>query len=195
MRILVRSLTILTLLFAFHISKAQYVEFVENKGQWDSRIKFTGELNNGFVLLQQNGYQVLLNNTQDLQNLYDYYGGHKDNNAEKGIKTEDHSLSDPVNVTGMSTGANSKKLVLHSHMYEVKFIGANPNPQIVPDKAMSTVNNYFIGNDPSKWAAGCALYQAVVYKNLYPNIDVMRCCFISSKIREQFITYRLNGCT
>ncbi len=184
MKIFIRTLTIITLLFAFHTSKAQYVEFVENKGQWDSRIKFTGELNNGYVLLQQDGYQVLLNNPQDLQNLYDYYGGHKE--RTNGVKTEDHSLSDPVNVTGMDGGTNTKKLILRSHMYEVKFVGANPNPQIVPDKAMSSVNNYFIGNDPSKWASGCALYQAVVYKNLYPNIDV-RYYTDNSKLKYDFI--------
>src|SRR5687767_8029894 len=54
----------------------------------------------------------------------------------------------------------------------MKFVGAAENTQIIPDKGIATFNNYFIGNDPSKWASNCKVYQAVTYKNIYPNIDV-----------------------
>ena len=37
---------------------------------------------------------------------------------------------------------------------------------------MPTYNNYFLGNDKSKWKGECKIYQAVTYKNMYPNIDV-----------------------
>jgi gliding motility-associated-like protein len=62
--------------------------------------------------------------------------------------------------------------VLHSHAYEVKFLNANPNPTIVPEKIQSSYNNYFIGNDSTKWASGCKIYKAVVYKEVYPGIDI-----------------------
>ncbi len=43
---------------------------------------------------------------------------------------------------------------------------------VSPDKALPTYNNYFLGNDKSKWKGDCKIYQAVTYKNMYPDIDV-----------------------
>ncbi len=42
----------------------------------------------------------------------------------------------------------------------------------MPDKVLPTYNNYFTGNDAAKWASDCKVYEAVTYKNIYPNIDV-----------------------
>ena len=42
----------------------------------------------------------------------------------------------------------------------------------MPDKILPGYNNYFIGNDPAKWASDCRVFQGVTYKNIYPNIDV-----------------------
>ena len=41
-------------------------EFVENKGQWDIRVKFKGEMPSGDFYLQQNGFTVVQYNTDDL---------------------------------------------------------------------------------------------------------------------------------
>ena len=62
--------------------------------------------------------------------------------------------------------------VLRSHAWHVDFVGADPAMRVVPDKVISTYNNYFIGNDPSKWAGNCRIFQAVTLENVYPNIDV-----------------------
>lgn len=43
---------------------------------------------------------------------------------------------------------------------------------MVPDKAQATYNNYILGNDSTKWASNCKIYQAVTFKNIYPNIDI-----------------------
>ena len=32
--------------------------------------------------------------------------------------------------------------------------------------------NYFIGNDPKKWRTNIPTYQAVIYKNAYPGVDL-----------------------
>src|SRR5690606_747531 len=40
-------------------------------------------------------------------------------------------------------------------------------------------SNYFYGNDPTKWGSGARTYLAVVYKNIYPKIDIR---FVSSSI-------------
>ncbi|MEO7984431.1 MAG: hypothetical protein ABI688_10155, partial [Bacteroidota bacterium] len=66
----------------------------------------------------------------------------------------------------------SDKFLLRSHAWNVDFVGASSKIAIAPDKIISSYNNYFIGNDPSKWASECHIYQAITLKEVYPNIDV-----------------------
>lgn len=143
------------LLFIFttcvsQVRAQQYLEFVENKGQWPEAIKFQAQTVAGAFALQNNGYRVLVHNPQDLAALNTH------------PREKNHVSTVPENFDG----------VLHSHAYEVKFLNANPNPTIVPEKIQSSYNNYFIGNDSTKWASGCKIYKAVVYKEVYPGIDI-----------------------
>ena len=52
------------------------------------------------------------------------------------------------------------------------FIGANKNPEIIPIKEAKLKVNYFKGNDRSKWHNAVPTSMAVLYKNLYKNIDL-----------------------
>ncbi len=135
------------------------LELVENKGQWDAQVKFKGSLANGAFFLQPQGYKILLNNPKDLEAISDLYHGHthKKDSAQNNAK-----LAAP----------QPDKVILRSHAYEMKFMGGAANAQIIPEKPLNTYNNYFIGDDPSKWASNCKVYQAVTYKNVYPGIDV-----------------------
>jgi gliding motility-associated-like protein len=134
-------------------------EFVENKGQWEKQIRYKGELSTGAFYLENNGFTVLLNNPQDLAAFMEATHGSKSpySKPQKG-QTKDQLERIPD--------------VLRSHAYRVTFIGANENAQIIPDKPIQSYNNYFIGNDRSKWVKHAAIYQALLYKNVYPNIDV-----------------------
>jgi gliding motility-associated-like protein len=129
---------------------ASNIEFVENKGQWDSRVKFRGEIGNGNLFLEKGGYTALLYQPDDLTRLsYRRHGGQG---------------------TGGKTGRGSDSL--RSHAYRMNFVGANDQVTIVPDKALPGYNNYFIGSDPSKWKGNCKVYQGVTYHDLYPGIDI-----------------------
>ena len=59
------------------------MEFVENKGQWDSKVKFKSDMGGSAFYLQQQGYKVMLNNKEDLQKLAAKYSGHFHNNEGK----------------------------------------------------------------------------------------------------------------
>ncbi len=61
---------------------------------------------------------------------------------------------------------------MHSHVYQVEFVNSSEQVEIQGDKGLDTYNNFFIGNDPSRWKSNCKIYQAVIYKNIYPNIDL-----------------------
>ncbi len=72
--------------------------------------------------------------------------------------------------------------------YSVEFLNAS-TPTIVPDKPIPTVNNYFIGNDKSKWASDCKIYQAVVYKDVYPGIDIHYYVDGGSNLKYDFVVH------
>jgi len=140
------------------------LEFIENRGQWDSRVMFKAELNNGAFFLQKHGFTVLLHHPDDVRAL-----------------TEDHHSQRPAENTVQQKNApappglpapNTNRRILRSHAYSVGFIGGSDQSEIVPDKPLPTYNNYYIGNDRSKWTSGCRLFQGITYKNVYPNIDV-----------------------
>ena len=39
---------------------ASNIEFVENKGQWDPRVQFKGEISTGALFLEKKGFSTLL---------------------------------------------------------------------------------------------------------------------------------------
>jgi len=137
------------------------LQFVENKGQWDPRIKYRAAMRNGAFFLHNDGFSVLVQDEKDLEKIHQAHHGIL---ARSGTAAS-RSRSD-------STGTASSGMILHSHMYRVTFDHANDNPEIVPEKPIETYNNYFLGSDPSKWAPHCRIFQAMTYRNIYPNIDL-----------------------
>lgn len=57
------------------------------------------------------------------------------------------------------------------HIYKLYFDNINPDVQIGGYDIHSDYENYFIGNDPSKWASDVKKFSYIIYKNLYPGID------------------------
>ncbi|MBS1564761.1 MAG: hypothetical protein JST39_10245, partial [Bacteroidetes bacterium] len=131
-------------------------EFIENKGQWDSRTKYIGAIGDfGAFYLGSNGFTVKLQNRADVE----------------------RAMHHPTSGVAGSTGARAitgmpDTATIRSHVYRVQFEGASENIEVVPDKLQSEHNNYFIGNDPSKWVTGARIYKAVTYRNVYPGIDI-----------------------
>ena len=121
-------------------------QFVENKGQWGPKVNYRNDFSSGSFFLENQGFTVLLHNPNDLRALSEMMHGHGP--------------------------ATNQPVILHSHAYKVDFLGSAVNTQSVPDKVLPSYNNYFLGDDQSKWAGDCKIYQAVTYQNVYPNIDV-----------------------
>lgn len=141
-------------------------EFIENKGQWDKQVNFMSNAGNGAFFLQKNGFTVVQHNAQDLENFTAKMHGHN---------------------RSIQPAAGDQKL--HSHAYTVEFLGANNNIEIVPDKALPSSSNYFIGNDKSKWATDCKTFMGVTYKNVYPNIDIRYYSDAGTHLKYDFIVH------
>jgi hypothetical protein len=67
-----------------------------------------------------------------------------------------------------SFGEKAKGLVLR-----LRFLGANPNPVITGQTAQSGKINYIIGNDPARWHTNLPTYGELVYRDLWPGIDLL----------------------
>lgn len=124
------------------------IEFIENKGQWDSRVKYKGDVSNGAFFIREGGVTVLQYHPVDFANAMTYLHGPK-----------------PAGMTG-------NNLMVRTHAYDIDFLGASREIRSQPDKQVSSYNNYFYGNDQSKWAGQCPIYQAITLQNVYPNVDV-----------------------
>lgn len=137
----------LLLLSALFIQAQDFnnIEFIENKGQWDPKIKYQANVDHGAIFIRSGGYTVLQHHPGDYEKLLEWRHGHE--------KVDD-------------------KLVLRSHSFNVDFVGASTSMKVIPDKPLPTYNNYFIGGDASKWAGKCRIFQGITYKDVYPNIDI-----------------------
>jgi hypothetical protein len=45
------------------------LQFVENKGQWDSRVNFRADIQTGAFFIERKGFTVLQHNSHDLEEL------------------------------------------------------------------------------------------------------------------------------
>ncbi|HEY8893577.1 MAG TPA: hypothetical protein VIM79_02140, partial [Niastella sp.] len=135
-------------------------EFTENKGQWESQITFKGDLPAGNFYLHKNGFTIVQHNVTDLQQVYDNHQSAPATNTNARTATQNLQTD------------TASKYSIRSHAYRVQFIGGNTDPQIVPDKVLAGYSNYIKGNDPTKWKSNVKSCQAVIYKNIYPNIDI-----------------------
>ena len=163
------------------LAQTSALEFIENKGQWESPVRFKGVLTNGAFFLRNTGFTVVQHNADDLSRLADMIHGH-DVSVPNTPIFEKHAGA----IKG--TSDTSQSGILHSHSYNMDFAGANENAQIVPDKAQPGYNNYFLGNDSSKWKGDCRLFQAVTVRNMYPGIDV-KYYSESGNLKYEFIVH------
>lgn len=63
--------------------------------------------------------------------------------------------------------------VIRGHAFRVHFENCNPHVQAAGTGAYPHYENYFIGNNPSRWAWGVRVFRSVKYRELYPGIDLV----------------------
>lgn len=142
------------------------IDFVENKGQWDKQVKFMTVAGSGNFYLRADGFTIAQNNPADMRSI------------KERLHTQDTNV----------TSHQPIGFKIHSHAYSVKFIGSQ-TPAIIPDKPSPSINNYFIGNDKTKWAANCKIYKGITYKDVYPGIDVRYYTDAGSNLKYDFIVH------
>ncbi|MCL6524207.1 MAG: PKD domain-containing protein [Thermoflavifilum sp.] len=159
--------------------------FVKNQGQWDADILYRANLpGNGQLFLRSNSIAVTIFNPEDIENISHQY--HPDGNAT----AQEEGNTGAMRTQGKALSSQNQDLrwVVHGQMYEIHFAEANPQPQIVADHPSTTYYNYFIGNDPARWATHVQAFEAVTYQQLYPHID-LRVFSSASQLTYDLIVY------
>jgi hypothetical protein len=81
--------------------------------------------------------------------------------------TEENIVFDLIRPDGAAADDTADRLV-----FSLDFLGANSQPAIEGRDKDGAAVNYFIGNDPEQWYADVPTYRELVYRDIYPNIDL-----------------------
>ncbi|MCS6933659.1 MAG: gliding motility-associated C-terminal domain-containing protein [Chitinophagales bacterium] len=122
--------------------------FRENKGQWEKHILYKAELKNGALFYEKNQITLNLFDVRDILR----------------IKGDHHRLT---------TFQPQIDYTIRFHALRLTFLHANTNSFSQAAKPIKEYFNYFIGNDPGRWAAGVKGYREVATANLYDRISFM----------------------
>ncbi|MHB8748314.1 MAG: DUF7948 domain-containing protein [Aggregatilineales bacterium] len=132
------------------------VAFVANAGQIDPAVRFQMRSGSGILSFESGGVALSL---PALTPNPSTAGG-------RGESVTRDSLSSVR--WGKGPGVEDKPSV----GIRLSFDGANPNAAIEGADQLPGIANFFIGSDPSQWHINVPTYAGVVYRNLYPGVDV-----------------------
>ncbi len=143
-------LTLVVWVGSFSLNHAQIegFQFIPNKGQWAEPFNYKVKLGNGEIFFTPKGMIFGFWDAKQKGDLMEAMHSH----GEK-----------PVENTGM----------VDAHGVYADFLGANPNVQLVGDDSYSFYHNYFLGNDPTKWASEVPVYKKMSYQNVYNGINMV----------------------
>jgi hypothetical protein len=128
--------------------------FTLNQGQTDSQVKFTTVGNGCSMFFAPNGTTFLLSRETSQSAAK--------RAAKKTAGTHDEMT--PAQNTGPEYESFAVKTV---------FVGANQNPAVVGEDRLAWNNNYFVGNNPSKWRTDVPNYGKIRLKEVYSGIDLV----------------------
>jgi uncharacterized repeat protein (TIGR01451 family) len=60
----------------------------------------------------------------------------------------------------------------HWSVLRLRFDGANPAPDIIGTQRLPGIVNYFVGDDPAGWRTNLPTYGSIIYRGVYPGIDL-----------------------
>lgn len=116
--------------------------FIENKGQWHDQVLFKSRFDGGNLWVQQKKMVFHIQDFSAMRVMHANFG----------------KVDEPV---------DHRQTVVH-----LNFLGANEVTEIEKSVPTSSYYNYFLGNDPDKWASDVHGYGEAVLKNLYDGIHL-----------------------
>lgn len=135
---------------SFSFFKARHIDFVENKGQWEKQVMFRANLHEATVWFESDRFVFNLLHPGQIEEFFGY-------------KTLTYGERQKKNISG----------VIDAHSYHMIFEGAANSVQIEGEGVLPHYENYFLGNDASRWTSEVRLFHKLRYKELYKGIDMV----------------------
>ncbi|MDD3281835.1 MAG: hypothetical protein PHC83_09755, partial [Bacteroidales bacterium] len=123
------------------------VAFIENKNQWDEKIKFKTEFRGGAIFFEKNCITYVLQDRESVERIL-----HRKLSGELFTGEED--------------------LLLTYHAYKVHFNNTQQNIEYEGSGVYPDYNNYYIGKNPARWASTVRKYHSITYENMYEGIHL-----------------------
>ncbi|PIE86691.1 MAG: hypothetical protein CSA03_04085 [Bacteroidetes bacterium] len=124
------------------------LDYIENQGQFPDQVNYKASTSYGSIYLEDHCFTFVVHNMEDLHHYHDHTIGHE----------EDEQHEEPE--------------FIRSHAFKTHFLGSNEPTSIAQSDQRIGFYNYFIGNDPSKWASNVRRFGTVTQNNIYEGIDV-----------------------
>ncbi|NEN23666.1 T9SS type B sorting domain-containing protein [Cryomorpha ignava] len=135
------------LLFVFVFAAANVSaqhRFIENGGQWNHAVKYRADIPGGKVYFESDRFTFDLYDVETTSAVFSAHSGNP------------NPMPPPEK--------------LKCHAYQMIFKNASGLPS--GEKAFDTDYNFYIGNDPTKWAGNLKAFEAVRYTEIYQGIDL-----------------------
>ena len=130
--------------------------FIQNNGQMDEKVKFYEKGSGHTIFFTKEGVYILLTS------------GEKSERRDRSSGLS-NILTSPL--LGKGQGVDDTGGIT-SEFVKFTFLDANPDPEIITEGLQEGRVNYFTGKDPGNWKTNIPTYQAVLYKEVYPGIDI-----------------------
>ena len=127
--------------------------FTENLGQWDERALFKAEAGGAVFWFCEN--EVVYVFTRDTDEM-----------------VEDDRLTRHTGSFPDESLSGKSQYKKESHIIKAQFVNATAIPEVIGEGRLPHNCNYFYGNDPARWRTDVPNYSEIVYRDIYPGIDL-----------------------
>jgi hypothetical protein len=122
--------------------------FLENVGQFDSQVLYVAESAGTTIFLTQEAIVLVLHETPQMDSPPD-------------------PLAWPVD------GLSGEEGPVGAWALWIRFAGANPEARVEARDKLPGYANFFFGSDPAAWRTHVASYEEILYRELWPGIDLV----------------------
>lgn len=121
------------------------VQYVANQGQWPASVRFKAAFPASAMFLQDDGVTWVRMQDDAPELVHEY------------IQWD---------------AARQATFALQGHAWKMRFIDADASALKHGEQRRSEVHNYFLGDDPARWASNVPVYEGTRYEGLWPGIDL-----------------------
>ncbi len=145
-------------LFAKNDVQTCNLKYLQNKGQWHNNVRYQAKTSGQDIYTENQGFTFVFFDPAQV-----------DAAAHCGME---YNGANPMCEHDNNPYYESYNGMVNLHAVKVQFLNAATNPVIEEQDVLTERNNFFLGNDPSKWASNIHPAKTLHYKQIYPGINL-----------------------